>query len=698
MLAPPPTDWPDLPGVTAIDARPVLPKVPAQAMRALNLLFDGVRNGLRRSEFADLLTKDARGERARFEGLLDWLPASHMANWAPDGRIVLDPLTDPRDLAFRFAAWCATQGVPAEWAEATRRYAKAIGDLAAETDKRHIPRSMPPGDPSLAVPVAVPPPSHPLVAEELTARLRRLISALDEAFEERGPQVRFSLLSMLAGHHVLLLGPPGTAKSALARALCTCFVEAQYFEYLLSRFTHPDELFGPVSIPGLKTEDYRRLTEGFLPTAHVAFLDEIFKANSAILNSLLTIVNERVFHHGRHRDGVPLIGLIGASNELPDPDGGLEALYDRFLVRLAVPPIGAPQAFLRVATGKAARLEHSVEDRLTPTELAEIRFASQQVTLSPGVEQALVSLWRRATESEWLVSDRRWRQAVGLLKVAAVTAGRRTVLPLDLLLLEPVLSHTPDQAPAVREALVSHLTGAVPTHDLRAQWFLLELDRVAPIGSLRPTAPKIGDNNLALRLLVRRDNLNRFLAHHQRAVDALAADRERVEASALAHPWLSAFPTQVLSEHLSASRDLARILAVAEKYKGALENPVAAVAGLIRSLPESSKRKFGFSSVCVLRIREADVSVGLTLGGEREDLPTVGRTTVLPSATNVAELPILETTPSEFLQCVEGSLEQAALLRTVPVHAMRQAATALGSVIRALNHDPVPRAGMLPAP
>jgi MoxR-like ATPase len=698
MTAAPPADWPDLPGVTALDGRPALPRAPAQVMRALSLVFDGARNGLRKAEMADLLGREVKADRARLEGLLDWLPSSHMIRWTADGRVVIDPLTDPHDLALRYTAWAATRSVPAEWAEATKKYTKAIGDLAADLDKTRTPLSIPPGDLTPAAPPPAPPRVVPLVHAEVTARIRRLIAALDDAFAERRPHVRFALLAMLAGHHVLLLGPPGTAKSALARALCTCFTESLYFEYLLSRFTHPDELFGPVSIPGLKTEDYRRLTEGFLPQAHIAFLDEIFKANSAILNNLLTIVNERVFHHGRHRDAVPLIGLIGASNELPDPEGGLEALYDRFLVRLSVPPVGAPESFLRVASGQAALAELFVGDRLTPTELAQIRAAAEQVVVPPEVEAALVSLWRKATEGEWLVSDRRWRQAVGFLKVAAATAGRRKVIPLDLLLLEPVLSHTPDQAPTVRDALVTHLTGsAVPTHDLRAQWFLLELDRVAPVGAMRPVAPKIG-GNMAVRLLRRRENLNRFIAHHRRAVEELATDRERVESNATDHPWLATLPPQVLSEHLAASRDLARILSIAEKYRAALENPTAAVAALVRSLPESSKRKFGFSSVCVLRIREADVSVGITLGGEREELPTGQQAANLPSATNVAELPILETNAAEFLHCVEGSVEQAALLRTIPVHAMRQSATALGSVIRALNHDPVPRPPPLPPP
>ena len=169
----------------------------------------------------------------------------------------------------------------------------------------------------------------------VTEKIARILAALDRSFIERQVHTRIALLAVLAGHHVLL-----------------CFQDAVFFEYLLSKFTHPDELFGPVSIPGLKEEDYRRLTEGYLPCAHIAFLDEIFKANSAILNSLLTLINERLFHHGKHCDKVPLLGLVGASNEPPDPEGGLGALYDRFLVRLSVPPIDKDPHFLQVCLGE----------------------------------------------------------------------------------------------------------------------------------------------------------------------------------------------------------------------------------------------------------------------------------------------------------------------------------------------------------
>lgn len=693
------SDWPDLPGVTALDGRPLLPRVPAQVVRALVLAVDGARGGVRQPDLVHAIVRETRMEPARAEGFVGWLPVSHVARWTAEGALTLDPQTDLMDLGLRFAAWAATQPIAPELTDQVRAYVRAVAELAADAARGRPQHSIPP--PSADHPftaaeleLASAPAPAPLLDPSVSRRARKLVAALEAAFLERRTQVRMAMLAVIAGQHVLLLGPPGTAKSALARALCECFVDARYFEYLLSRFTHPDELFGPVSIPGLKEEDYRRLTLGFLPQAHIAFLDEIFKANSAILNSLLTIVNERVFHHGRHRDAVPLIGLVGASNELPDPEGGLEALYDRFLVRLPVPPLGTPEAFLEVAGGRAASPVIPPDARLNLDELAAIRAAAQRVTLAPLVEGTLVALWRAAQQGEWGVSDRRWRQAVGLLKVAAATADRREVLPVDLLLLEHIIAQTPDRAAEVREAILERLaTRAVPTHDLRAQWYLLEHDRVAPTSSTRNASPRFG-GNLQVKLVRRQEHLNRFVAHHRRAVEALAADRERIETEAVTHPWLSTLPPQMVAEHLSAARELAKILQVAERYRATLQNVQTAAAALVRSLPETSKRKYGFSSVCILRIPDADVSVGLTLAGEREDVPT-GEAPA-NAATSVSEVPVVTVTAHDWVTAVEGALEVPALLRNVPVYATRQATTALTSAIRSLGGSAVPRPPPLP--
>ena len=178
-------------------------------------------------------------------------------------------------------------------------------------------------------------------------KLQKIRAELQHRFLERHALIDGALAALLASQHVLIIGPPGTAKSMLADELCRRITGAHYFQWLLTKFTTPEELFGAVSLKALEADDYRRVTDNKLPEAHIAFLDEVFKSSSSILNAILSIINERVFHNGKAAAAVPLLTLFGASNELPEDDE-LLALYDRFLLRFAVDYIQEDFRFLHM--------------------------------------------------------------------------------------------------------------------------------------------------------------------------------------------------------------------------------------------------------------------------------------------------------------------------------------------------------------
>lgn len=166
----------------------------------------------------------------------------------------------------------------------------------------------------------------------LGPRLLQVARTLEDHFLGKSEVIRLMLVAALAGEHMLLVGPPGTAKSALIRMFAK-LVDAKYYEYLLTRFTEPNEIFGPIDITAFREGNYKRRIEGMLPEAEIVFLDEVFKANSAILNSLLGVLNERSYTSGSTVHRVPLISAFAASNELPNDDE-LQAVFDRFLLRV----------------------------------------------------------------------------------------------------------------------------------------------------------------------------------------------------------------------------------------------------------------------------------------------------------------------------------------------------------------------------
>ena len=331
-------------------------------------------------------------------------------------------------------------------------------------------------------------------------RFKQLLGEMNRGIYEKETEISLSLLAALAGESIILLGPPGVAKSMVARQLKTAFRDAQSFEYLMSRFSTPDEIFGPVSIQKLKTSDtYERAVEGYLPTADVVFLDEIWKAGPAIQNTLLTVINEKIFRNGNREMHLPLKLLVAASNELPAKGEGLEALWDRFVIRIESRPIKleknframlleAPTDFLDPtdftdstdfsgSKGKSGSTDFSDSADFTDsTDFSDLKITAEEYAewaekiCKIGVKEEVldaisairkslraVNVDEAAERRNIYVSDRRWKNIVRLLRTSAFMQDREEVDICDLLPIYHCLWQEPEERDAIRSIVIRAL-------------------------------------------------------------------------------------------------------------------------------------------------------------------------------------------------------------------------------------------------
>lgn len=289
----------------------------------------------------------------------------------------------------------------------------------------------------------------------LGGKLRDVARVLDDRFLGRGEVVRLLLVCLVAGEHMLIVGPPGTAKSALLRHLAR-LVDAKFFEYLLTRFSEPSEIFGPIDIKAFREGSYVRRTEAMLPEAEIVFLDEIFKANSAILNSLLSILNERRFFIGSERRKVPLCSLFGATNEVPNDDA-LGALFDRFLIRAVADNLdsfhfqGLMERGIRNEIAEASGSDASVRPLV---HLDDIRLLQGRMdTLLRFPDDFLVrykALVSQIRAEGVTLSDRRVVKLLKLFVANALMDGRLHVDESDFFILKHVWNSV-DQVPLLSE-------------------------------------------------------------------------------------------------------------------------------------------------------------------------------------------------------------------------------------------------------
>jgi MoxR-like ATPase len=308
-------------------------------------------------------------------------------------------------------------------------------------------------------------------APAVRTKARKLLEGLNEGLYERDEAVRLALLSALASESIFLLGPPGVGKSLIARRLKHAFLDGTSFEYLMNKFSTPDEVFGPVSIKKLKEEDrYERLTDRYLPGANIVFLDEIWKAGPAIQNALLTIVNEKIYRNGDQDIKVDIKAIITASNELPPRDHSLDPLWDRFLIRYEMRGIRQNQNFLRMITATEDVYEDQLsdEEKVSKEELESWDAAIDEVEVPAEVQNTIQVVRHKLeqhnarpnTAQPIRVFDRRWKKIIRLLRTSAFLNGRSKVDLMDCFLMVHCLWGRPED----REVIQDIVSEAIRDH------------------------------------------------------------------------------------------------------------------------------------------------------------------------------------------------------------------------------------------
>lgn len=300
-------------------------------------------------------------------------------------------------------------------------------------------------------------PINPSVLQSAQAKMQQISVEMNQLFVERDELIKLMMLAITTGTNLLMLGPPGTAKSAITYELCGRIENAKYFQWMLNKTSDPSEILGPFSVKEMENDKFMRITTGKLPEAHIAFMDEVFKSNAPTLNALLTIMNEHMFYNDGKAVDVPLISMFGASNEPPE-DESLDAMYDRFIFRMNVQYIhdaaNKKRMHSNYVDNRAGLLGLAGKTTITLDELLVLQQAGKSVKVSKDIINKFIRLISDLDRQAIHVSDRRQNECFKIMQGSAVLRGSNVVGLDDFKSLIYVLWEKEEHIPIIESTIL----------------------------------------------------------------------------------------------------------------------------------------------------------------------------------------------------------------------------------------------------
>ena len=300
-------------------------------------------------------------------------------------------------------------------------------------------------------------PLNPAVLQSAQAKMSQIFVEMNNLFVERDELIKLMELAIVTGTNLLMLGPPGTAKSAITYEMCGRIENANYFQWMLNKTSDPSEILGPFSVKEMENDKFMRITTGKLPEAHIAFMDEVFKSNAPTLNALLTIMNEHIFYNDGKPVEVPLISMFGASNEPPE-DESLDAMYDRFIFRMNVQYIhdaaNKKRMHSNYVDSRAGLLNMVNKTTITLEEVQALQAAAKTVKVPKDIINKFIRLISDLDRQAVHISDRRQNECFKVMQGSAVLAGRNSVTLDDFKSLVYVLWEKEEHIPLIESSIL----------------------------------------------------------------------------------------------------------------------------------------------------------------------------------------------------------------------------------------------------